>query len=116
MRVLVCGGREYGDLPQVHKVLDRIKPSVIIHGGARGADQCASLYALAKGIPFIMVPAQWTVNFGNSAGPIRNGWMIKHCSPIDLVVAFPGGKGTKNMISQAKRAGIEIKRVKEKKK
>ena len=44
--------------------------------------------------------AQWT-KYGKSAGPIRNAEMLRFGKP-QLVVAFPGGDGTENMIGQAK--------------
>jgi hypothetical protein len=31
----------------------------------------------------------------------------------DLVVAFPGGRGTANMIEQARKAGVEVLEIKE---
>ena len=37
----------------------------------------------------------------------RNQWMISNGAP-DLVVAFPGGIGTANMIETAKAARIEV--------
>ena len=39
MKVLVCGGRNYLHREHVFMVLDSIEPTVVIHGGARGADQ-----------------------------------------------------------------------------
>jgi len=43
MKVLVCGGRDYTDAERVATVLDELLVNapapVIIHGGARGADQ-----------------------------------------------------------------------------
>jgi len=49
--------------------------------------------------------ADWTR--GQSAGPIRNGRMLKGC---EILIAFPGAAhspGTRNAIEQAIRAGIE---------
>jgi hypothetical protein len=53
-----------------------------------------------------MFPAQWD-RYGEAAGPIRNAWMLEFGKP-DLVVAFPGGRGTADMISKARKAGIEV--------
>lgn len=52
-----------------------------------------------------MVHANWEA-FGAAAGPVRNRWMLD-LEP-DLVIAFPGGKGTKNMIEQAKKRGVPV--------
>lgn len=100
MRVLVTGGRDYRDREAVWRKLDEIQPSVVIHGGASGVDRAAGAWAQARGIPEIVMP--YAKTFGVRGGPIRNGWMLEHCNP-NIVLAFPGGKGTENMVQQAKR-------------
>lgn len=47
---------------------------------------------------------------GRAAGPMRNKQMLEEGKP-DLVVAFPGGAGTENMVKQAKAAGIRVLRI-----
>ena len=42
-----------------------------------------------------------------SEGSARNQYMIATGAP-DLVVAFPGGLGTADMVERAKAAGIEV--------
>lgn len=110
-RVLVCGGRNYTDTARVFDVLDEIERDgsvYIIHGGARGADQRAGEWATERGVPCAIVPANWDV-YGNGAGPKRNEWMLE-LHP-DLVVAFPGNRGTHDMVTQAMRRGIPVKRI-----
>jgi len=51
-------------------------------------------------------PADWG-KYSKSAGYIRNKQMLAEGKP-DLVVAFPGGKGTANMVKLAKLANIPI--------
>ena len=51
-------------------------------------------------------PAQWDV-YGRRAGPIRNQEMIDEGKP-DGVVAFPGGKGTADMVRRAEAAGLKV--------
>jgi predicted Rossmann-fold nucleotide-binding protein len=41
---------------------------------------------------------------------VRNRQMLTEGRP-DLVVAFPGGKGTANMVALARKAGVEIVEV-----
>lgn len=109
MKVLVTGGRDYSDWQKVYAVLDSIKdpvPSVIIQGGARGADYLARDWANSRLIPLHTYKADWK-KYGKAAGPIRNKIMLEQGNP-DLVVAFPGGNGTKNMIEQARRANVKI--------
>lgn len=107
--VLVCGGRDYDDIAKVSDTLDGLQPDMVIHGAARGADQLAQVWVDKHGVDFMQYPAKWETH-GKAAGPIRNAKMLLHGKP-DLVVAFPGGKGTADMIAQATRAGIPVMRI-----
>lgn len=107
MRVLVCGGRDFTDFKMMERILDVLPITSAIEGGARGADTGYKQYAERRGIPVSSFPAQWDKH-GRSAGPIRNKQMLDEGRP-ELVIAFPGGKGTRNMIDQAIKAGIEVK-------
>jgi hypothetical protein len=109
-RVLVCGGRNYSDSIQLSTVLCQIDAerafTALIHGGASGADRIASIWARDGGIPVESYPAEWG-KFGYAAGPKRNRQMLQEGKP-DLVIAFPGGKGTANMVAQARAAGVKV--------
>jgi SLOG family YspA-like protein len=109
-RVLVCGGRDFGDAAFVMDTLNRLhaqKPiAMVIHGGALGADTAAGLWAFGRGIDNRAFPAEWTAQ-GRSAGPRRNQRMVNEGKP-DLVVAFPGGRGTADMVRRARKAGIDV--------
>jgi hypothetical protein len=109
MRVLVCGGRDYSDAQKVYDVLCGICPTSIIHGNAAGADDLADSWAKANNVPVIPFPADWGT-FGKQAGPIRNQQMLDKGAP-ELVVAFPGGRGTADMVRRAEAAGIEVRKV-----
>jgi hypothetical protein len=108
MRVLVCGGRDFDGWASVHKTLSEIGPSVIIQGGAPGADRLAAKWADVNGVPLVTYPALWKQ--GKKAGPIRNAFMLKDSRP-DLVVKFPGGSGTANMALLAAQAGVKVREV-----
>jgi len=110
-RVLVCGGRNYRDWPRLCAVLDAIrpKPLVVIHGDAPGADQLAGLWARTNQVAVRVHPADWT-ELGRAAGPIRNQEMLDEEKP-DLVIAFPGGHGTVDMVSRAREAGVEVREL-----
>ena len=110
-KVLVCGGRDYNDRETVQRTLDRIKPAEIIHGAARGADTLAGEYARDRGIPCRRFPADWR-RHGRSAGFICNRQMLDEGKP-ELVVAFPGGPGTRNMVKIALERGFPVKTVDE---
>lgn len=112
-RVLVCGGRDFADADLLNSELDRIHDwsldgpiTSLIHGGARGADTLAGKWAKANGVPVRVFPANWQEH-GRGAGHIRNQQMLDEGKP-DLVVAFPGGAGTANMIQRARKAGARV--------
>ncbi len=104
--VLVCGGRNFSDHTFLARILHELHPNAIVHGDAHGADSLSGKWARSRGIPEIKVPAPWDYH-NRAAGPKRNGWMIKFIR-VGLVVAFPGSRGTANMIRQAKEAGIPV--------
>lgn len=107
MRVIVCGGRSYENWRAVSEVLKEIKPTVLIQGGAPGADRLAQKWADHNGVPVVTYPANWRV--GKKGGPMRNAFMLSDSRP-DAVVAFPGGAGTADMVRKAEEAGIPVRR------
>jgi hypothetical protein len=110
VRVLVCGGRDYADRERLNVVLDRLRVergfSVVIVGGARGADTLAAEWADGRGLPCEVYMADWQ-GLGTKAGRIRNERMLSDGKPA-LVVAFPGGRGTAHMAGIARGAGVEV--------
>jgi YspA, cpYpsA-related SLOG family len=108
-RVLVCGGRDYADynavLQQVRLLGSQV---VVVHGAARGADTLAGMAAKELGLAVEVHPARWA-EFGKAAGHIRNQEMLD--SGVDLVLAFPGGRGTENMKRIARAAGVQVVEV-----
>jgi predicted Rossmann-fold nucleotide-binding protein len=114
-RVLVCGGRDYANRALLFRALNvahAVKPiDLLIHGGARGADALGAAWALANGIEAQCFPADWKAD-GRAAGPIRNRRMLVEGKP-DLVIAFPGGRGTADMKRQARNAGVTVVTVTE---
>lgn len=113
MRVLVCGGRDVTDTHGVYKALDRLYREfgfdVVIEGDARGVDRIAGYWAVKKRLTVLRFAADWEQH-GSAAGPIRNKRMLDEGRP-DLVIAFPGGRGTANMVKQARDAGVEVLEV-----
>lgn len=109
--VLVCGGRDFFEQEEVFSVLDAlhlIEPiGLILQGGAQGADLTAEEWAESRNIPFKREPALWRKHGRKAAGMIRNKMMLTQYDP-DLVVAFPGGKGTANMVELAKNSNTDL--------
>lgn len=113
MKVLVCGGRDFDNHTFAWDCLNKAhakKPiTLVISGGASGADSLAEQWADGNLIHCAVVKAIWHP-FGGSldkgAGPKRNAAMLA-LSP-DGVIAFPGASGTADMVRRARAAGIKV--------
>ncbi len=116
---MVTGGRKYDDEDQVR---DSLAPydelgNVLVVGGATGADELARLvWHYDFQLPYVVEPAAWNRG-GKPAGQERNMSMVEGLSLAPhigklmrphLVVAFPGGRGTKHARGYAKKRGIEV--------
>lgn len=124
MRLLVTGSRHWTDRNAIDAELaflhDEHGLECVIHGDCRrwdrdrgrhiGADHFAGEWARANGVEEIACPADWKA-FGRFAGPLRNRNMIGNHRP-DAVLVFhedlESSRGTKDMVNQAKRAGLPI--------
>lgn len=109
MRVLVCGGRNFSDREYAYRVLDQLHSlhdfTLLINGDAPGADFLSSEWAHSRKITVKTFPADWAKH-GRSAGPKRNQQMLDF--GVNLVVAFPGGRGTDDMVRRARNAGVTV--------
>jgi hypothetical protein len=110
---LICGGRDFTDRElferaMAHLFADRGRPAKIVHGGARGADTMGGELGEKLGLPTVAVMANWSL--GRKAGPIRNQQMLDEHKP-DLVVAFPGWRGTADCVRRAKAMGLRVMEV-----
>ncbi len=108
----VCGGRDYQDKDRAFATLDRVhskRPiSQLVHGGASGADALAGEWAAQRGVAVKVFPADWQAH-GRAAGPRRNADMVAY--GIDGLVAFPGGRGTADMVRQCRASAITVMEV-----
>lgn len=122
MRVLVCGGRNFDrsdalnwlnafGVQDASEALGRYraKLSAVIHGGASGADMAGAEWGKSERVPVIEYKANWR-KYGKLAGPIRNQRMATEGKP-DVVIAFPGGRGTASMVAIAEANDIPVVRV-----
>ena len=118
--IIVCGGRDFTDAVAFNQGMEKFleywgrgdataQIDILIQGGARGVDYLAAGWAWRKKIPYLTVPADWE-KYGKRAGYIRNSQMVTYF-PVDIVVAFPGGKGTQMMKNIAIDEGIPIYEV-----
>lgn len=109
-KVVVCGSRDWIDRKKVYdRLLDLPEGTVIIEGGARGADTIAREVAKQLGMKVTTVYANWDLH-GKKAGPIRNSEML--AMKPDLVIAFhenlEESLGTADTVRKAKALKIPV--------
>ena len=111
-KLIVAGGRDYGDYAQLRDVLLELgtvtyadKAVSIVSGMARGADALGVRFAKEMGVELHEFPADWST--GKGAGFARNEDMAKFS---DGLVAFWDGesRGTLHMIQTMQRAGKPV--------
>lgn len=86
-----------------------------VDGVAPGADSLGGEWAVRNGRKRTPFEADWP-RFGESAGPIRNGWMLDYLrakrdepgKPTVAALECPGGKGTAHMRSLLEKHGFHI--------
>ena len=119
-KILVSGGRDFNNWELLRDTLyiacrDRgwesppdeygnsLPNVIIVHGGARGADDLADQWAVVNWCVVEEYKADWK-HEGKAAGPIRNKRMLETSKP-DLILAFPmpNSVGTWDLVQAAKR-------------
>ena len=107
MKLAVVGSRTFNDYDLLKSKLDQIhnkKPiTLIISGGAKGADSLAEKWAKENHIEVLIFLPEWD-KYGKKAGYLRNEDIIKNC---DVALAFwdEVSKGTLSSINLAKKYG-----------
>ncbi len=116
--ILVCGGADYKNAKQLYMVMnekhypnrqDHGEIDLIITGDRAGAEWLAWKWAIEAKVLCTTYPIHH-LQFGKRAFMVRNKQMLEH-EDIDLVIAFPGGIVTRNMITQARLAKIPIRMI-----
>jgi hypothetical protein len=116
---IVTGGRDYMLTEQDRRWLDQMLEEqdfrILLHGAAKGADAGAAEWARSRGLCDAGCPAQWEefrrrTGSAGRAGPDRNRRIAHACRPPvrAICLAFPGGRGTANMISFCRHERIPV--------
>lgn len=120
VRFIIAGGRDFDDRSAFDVVLEGIRPTIcgythieIATGECpSGADKLGREWAMRNEIKYVPLPADWD-RYGRGAGAMRNRTMAAWAAGgwnFGTLIAFWDGKsrGTKNMIEEALKAGLEI--------
>lgn len=114
MRILITGSRDWTDKVAVANAIreawltfGRPYGTIVVHGGATGADYIADVYA--KRLGFITEPhkAEWDKH-GKAAGPIRNKEMVDAGADVCLAFIKNNSKGATGCAALAEKAGIPV--------
>ena len=121
MKIIVCGGRHSRLRDEDRLWLDALHAThgitEVVHGGAPGIDSDADEWARERHIPITIFEALWN-KYGTSSGPKRNMIMLQylakhHPTQPYMVIAFPGGRGTADMVTQAHCAHVPVLHARE---
>jgi len=115
LRLLVTGSRDWKDEESIRKALlmqwrewDKPSDTVLVVGGAKGADEIAARLWQRAGFSVETHQPDWDTH-GKRAGMVRNGAMIS--SGVDIALVFQSGDtpGTRQCSEAAKKAGVPTK-------
>jgi len=108
MKLAIVGSRTFNDYDVLEMFIqDTVGISnltMIVSGGAKGADTLAEKFAKDYNIPIKIFRPNWKL--GKSAGYLRNKDIVDEC---DILIAFWDGKskGTKHSINLAQDSNKE---------
>jgi len=112
MKVVICGSRTFVSYNRIQRRISELpKDTLVITGGAAGADILAETAAREQGLGIKVFPAKW-MTYGKSAGFKRNIQMLDERP--DLVIAFHrnNSRGTAHTIRNAEKMGIPVEIIK----
>ncbi len=106
MKVAVIGSRTFDDYELVKETLSNIDITLLVSGGAKGADSLGERYANENNIETLIFKPDWK-KYGPSAGPLRNTDIVNNA---DTIIAFwdNESRGTKDSITKAEKLGKEV--------
>jgi len=109
MKTAVVGSRNFQDFALLKQILEEYEISVIVSGGAKGADALGEKYAHENQIPTMIFKPDWK-RLGRGAGPARNKTIVENA---EFIIAFWDGisKGTKSSINIAKKLNKPLRIV-----
>lgn len=117
LRILITGSRVWSDKDRMYwilfelhkKLVNNHRDSILIHGGAKGADLMAKDIWEAFGRPTEQHLADWD-KFGKGAGFVRNAEMVKAGAHLCVAFIKDESKGATMCADLAEKAGIKVVR------
>lgn len=110
VRAAITGGRSYtptrADLAKFWELFDGAGAGELHHGDAPGVDRYVAAVVRRErpAVAVVAHPADWNLH-GRRAGPLRNRQMM---AAADLLIAFPGGRGTESCVAEARKLGRPV--------
>lgn len=101
MRTIIAGSRTITDPKVIEEAIAASGFTIteVVCGGAAGVDTLGKDWAVLRGIPVKMFPADWDT-YGKAAGPIRNAQMADYADQAICIFDVQAEcRGTKNMMS-----------------
>ena len=120
-KVIICGSRDFDNYELLKTKCDNILKNkkesgediIIVSGCARGADSLFFFFAKENGYEVLKFPANWN-KYGKKAGYLRNEQMAEEANAcIAFLRSDKECKGTKNMISLARKKKLLIREITE---
>jgi hypothetical protein len=114
MKTIIAGSRSISQF-QAAAIVNHVvgtlswRPTLVLSGGAVGADRGGEEWARANGVPIERYLPDWKKH-GRRAGLVRNGQMV---AEAEALIAIWDGKsrGTKHTIDAATKKGIVVRVV-----
>jgi len=110
MRTIIAGSRTITDPKVVEEAVAASGFTIteVVCGGAAGVDTLGKNWAIDRGIPVKMFPADWETH-GKAAGPIRNSEMAVYAEQAICIFDVQAEcKGTKDMARKATGNGRRV--------
>jgi len=110
MRTIIAGSRTITDPKVVEEAVAASGFTIteVVCGGAAGVDTLGKNWAVDRGIPVKMFPADWETH-GKAAGPIRNSEMATYAEQAICIFDVQAEcKGTKDMARKATGNGKHV--------
>lgn len=116
VRILVTGSRTWTAIGALRAVLASVRQryprAILVHGGARGADQIAATVWASWGLRTEAHPADWATH-GRAAGFLRNQAMVDLGATECLAFIRDHSRGAEHCAALAEAAGILTHRIRQ---